>query len=299
MVVNQSLPNVMIGIAIFLSPLFFLLCRKKHGRFRIRLKEAAIVAATWVGAFLLIFVVCLFVVTPKKLVTTAREDRNAEHTARIKAEGELEKANIELHAMTPGEQSQKISWLQSSVDTLGKKLEVANATISRQQSELDPLSKPIASAKFSVLINFQSLKEKASRYLGGGAAVALAKGTNALLEASAVEHFSDGDGHSRFLMDCAFDAPYMGKPTRALAETEYIQLYFRDTFAPIGIEISGGKVVLLINNQITLNFDIPAQTVSQQQDGYPVIVIRDVQKGLQPLLTPPSESVPDKATSPH
>ena len=115
MVINQSLPTVMIGIAIFLSPLFFLLCRKKHGRFRIRLKEAAIVAATWIASFLLIFGVYLFVVTPKKMVTAAEQDRNTEHASRVKAEIELGKANAELHAMTPGEQSEEIARLHATV----------------------------------------------------------------------------------------------------------------------------------------------------------------------------------------
>jgi hypothetical protein len=96
---------------------------------------------------------------------------------------------------------------RKEISDLKKELAAAQETIKKQQADRDPLSSPIASAKFTLVINFKSKKEAASNYFGSGAAVLLVSGANSrMLDGGVAEHISDGDGHSQVVIDCPFNA---------------------------------------------------------------------------------------------
>ena len=165
------------------------------------------------------------------------------------------------------------------------------------EGKFDPLNKPITTAQFTLLITFQDRKDTLGLSIGSGAFAALAVGKSALLSASTAEHISDADGHARAVMDCPFDAPYMGKPVKSLTAAEYIQLEFADGFVPINTDIASGQVVLVINNEVKLIFDIPPQKVTDKLDGQPGLILRDIKKGLEPL-TKQLSPTPNKEASP-
>lgn len=112
-------------------------------------------------------------------------------------------------------------------------------------------------------------------------------------------HFSDGEGHSTYTIDASSDASAnMGKPIHSLCEAGYLQLVLSNHTLPVGTEIEESEVRLVVNNQITLNFKVPAQRAEIEipTDGV-AIFARDIRDGLAPLTTPPS-STPDKGASP-
>lgn len=273
----------MIGIGIFASTMFVLRCRKRHRDVTKQLKDVGIASLFTGGAFVVVFLFHALLLTPKVLV---EESQAAKKTA--------EDAVAKVAKATPPPIT--IDFLDAEsrkqIQELKQDLSAANETIRRQRSEVDPLGKPIASARFTIVINFDNKKEERMITMSGafiylGAEGADKKGT-ALLWADAPQRSSDGECHSRLIATCPFDAPYMGKPIRALAEALFIQIEFADDFVPIDTELEGGQVVLVLNEQVTLNFSIPAQVVKEKLNDHPAIIIKDIQDGLSPLLTPPS-----------
>lgn len=302
LVFEKSLASSMIGLAIFGCSLFVLRRLRKHEDVKLRVKEFGQAALFTGGAFLIIWAIYFVAITPKQFVNQARSETREEKGKRESAEKERDTARNELHTLSPAGQTEEIGKLKSSVDTLGKKLEEANSTITRQQSANDPLNKPITSARFTLLINFKEKKEALSNYFGSGAGASLGVGDLVLLGGATADHNSDGNGHSRVVFDCPFDVSSMGKPVRSLSDARFLELQFADGFVPIDTELDDSRVVIVINNEITLNFEIPAQSVTRQIDRLNEkgtwIRTWDIQKGLAPLTKQPSPTPDMEASRP-
>jgi hypothetical protein len=231
-------------------------------------------------AIALIVIAIYLIYSPYKLY-------NREHTARIVAEqNKPAQAPLPIKLDVADEESRK------QIIDLRRELAEAQETIKKQNVDRDPLSSPIGSAKFTLLVNFKDKKEPKSNYFGTGAAVALGVDGKTVIAGGTADHFSDGDGHSRVVFESPFDSPYMGKPVRSLSEAKYLQIQFADGFVPVDTELGAGRVVLLINSQVTLTFDVPAQKVTTKIPEGTMIVLTDVQQGLAPLT-------PDTGASPH
>ena len=156
--------------------------------------------------------------------------------------------------------------------------------IVEKRDKQDPLEQPIASVTISLQINVENNKTSAGRNLGAPSYIGLGKGTQAILSGNAAEFMSDADGHYQILFACPVDDPYMGKPIRSLVDAEYIQMEFLESVIPLNTKIGGGKIVFVINNQVTLKCDIPAQVVKDKLDDHPAFLIKDIQSMLKPLF---------------
>lgn len=256
---------------------------RKEGRTAARqflvsgIKGAGVVVAAWI----LILVMHLCVISPAAL--------NTEKQAAIDSLKDAQKAAtpapIRIDVLDT-EGRKKIEELQSE---LVKTKEALQNAITTGQS--NPLDNPIASARFSAVINFKSRKEELATHMSGAIIYLGREGSDkkgaAMLHGGTSLRSSDGHGHSRLIIDCPFDAPYMGKPIRTLTEASFIQVEFADDFVPIDTELDAGRIVLVLNNQVTLSFEIPAQVVKEKLNGKPGFVVNDIQNGLKPLLTPP------------
>ncbi|MEA3186778.1 MAG: hypothetical protein QOD99_608 [Chthoniobacter sp.] len=87
---------------------------------------------------------------------------------------------------------------------------------------------------------------------------------------------SDGKTSYRIVCTAPVDVPYMGKPISKLVDSEYIQTKLG--FVNTDTVVTGGSVVGVINNTITLDFIIPAQTTGSNG-----IMIPNLSDGLKPL----------------
>jgi hypothetical protein len=172
------------------------------------------------------------------------------------------------------------------------KLDQAYKTI----DALSPLKQPIASVRITVTASIPSDKSGASEYVGQGAIVWLSKGDTALLSANAGDHSSDGKGNISFVAECSPDNSYMGKPIGRLTDAEYIQVAFAQEYMPINSIVTGGKVTFVVNNQVTLNFSVPRQTLAVERElgrMATLMFVRDLKDGLAPLLK--AETVDQKS----
>jgi hypothetical protein len=155
-----------------------------------------------------------------------------------------------------------------------------------------PLDEPIASARVMVFFTVSNNKQPATQMDGQVSAVAFAKGASVLFQGGTFIHNSDGNGNYNLTVDFPMNDPYMGKSVRSIADAEYIQIEFDKDFVPLNTNLTGGQVILTINNRVTLKFKIPAQNVTQiiRQDR-PAISVRDLDEGLAPLkrLSTPKE----------
>jgi hypothetical protein len=286
-VIKEPLRSIGIATAIFVISIVLHWYRKGFDQL---MKDTVVIAVEGAAAtiilFVVVFVVHVFVLTPKHRYETvaAQVAPTPEQSPRIRLD-------------VADEESRK------EISDLKKQLVIAQETIKQQQSERDPFSAPIASARFTLLINFVSIKEAASNYFGPGAAVLFASSTETMLSGGVAQHTSDGNGHSQAVIECPFDSPAIGKPIRSLAEAKFIGLQFSAGFVPADTELAPSRAVLLINNQINLTFEIPAQRVIQKivaaggAEGTS-IVLTDIRKGLAPLVTQPSPT-PDKEEPKH
>jgi hypothetical protein len=158
------------------------------------------------------------------------------------------------------------------------------------------LEQPIASVRITVAVSIPADKSGASDYIGQGALVWLSKGDTALLSANTGDHNSDGKGNISFVAECNPDNTYMGRPIKRLTDAEYIQVGFAQSYVPMNSVVAGGKVTFVVNNQVTLNFTVPPQTLAMEHEFgqmATLMFIRDLKEGLAPLRQ--AESVDQKS----
>jgi hypothetical protein len=160
---------------------------------------------------------------------------------------------------------------------------------------LQPLKQEIAAVRFTVIIDFKSPKEGHVRDLDSGMAIILVVPSGkkdedrGILWGTTFEHVSNGQGESRFVIDAPFDTYSMGKTVSSLADVDKIVMHFKEQFMPVGADIEGGQVVMVVNNQITVNFKIPPQVVSQRLDSEKTaIMLKNVKKEMRQVIKPPS-----------
>ena len=238
----------------------------------------------------LIFIGVYFFYAPYKLY-------NVEHSARLVAERKVKSPP----EPTPLKLDVADLDAREELKQTKQRLASAYATI----RELDPLRQPIASVRITGNISMPTDKRAASDYIGGGVIVFLVRGATSMLAGHVGEQHVDGKGNIRFAIQCDPDDPdntYMGKPIEKLAEAEYIQVAFKQTDVPINSQVAGGKITFVVNNQITLSFSVPAQTLNTQAkfgDMGTLMFVRDLKPGFSTFIKRLSERNPDREGSPH
>jgi len=252
LVFNRSLASGMIGVAIFASTLVYLRSRKRHKEAKQQLKDVGIAASITGAAFVIVFLFHFLILTPKALI---EENQAAKRTA----ESALSRATpVPLQF----EVTETDAQARAELATTKAQLEKAEAKI----RSLDPLEQPIASARITVSVSIPANKGRTpSELVGQGGIVWLSRGVTALLSANAGDHSIDDKGNISFVADCLPDNPYMGKPIKRLTDAEYIQVAFGQEYMPINSVVDGGKVTVVVNNQVTLNFTVPPQTMSMER----------------------------------
>jgi hypothetical protein len=173
------------------------------------------------------------------------------------------------------------------IETLERQLKLANETIGRQQVELDPLGKPIASVRFTVSIDMLDRNDP-GHDIDSSMLLILGNGDKGILWGTTTEHFETEQGHRRYFIDVPFDAAQMGKPVATLSEADRIIMQFKENMVPLGTKIAGGQIAMLVNNQITVVFEIPAQTIEKKANDHPVIIVRNIQSEMKKVIKQPS-----------
>lgn len=160
-------------------------------------------------------------------------------------------------------------------------VDAANETLQHQQIDLDVLAKPIVSATFFIRLRVAGKKESPRHEPRSGAVVALSDTSIVFLRGKTTERDSEEDGYSTFLLHCPFDRCYMGQPVRELARATHLDVFLDNEFAPVGSQVDG-NIMLVLNSQISLTFEIRTIVV-RQSESLPFIVITDIKNGLEPL----------------
>ena len=184
----------------------------------------------------------------------------------------------------PGEPINKsLNQLLQKVDALQKAM---------QDSSTNPLQDPIASASATATIDVLTDKPyNVGSNIGEGGAIAFCSGDDAFLIAKTTNNetmeTASGQGKYQIVGICSVDDMYMGKSVNSLLNAKYIQIIYPKSLIPVDTMILGGKVVWVINNRITLKFDIPMQA-AKEYGANSGIIIQGISDGLQPLSVTPS-----------
>lgn len=249
--------------------------------------------------FTAIFVIFFLFISPKRLVEESRKSNDSTRKERdslnLKAnelQSKLDKKDLSIKVdMTDLDARER---LQQTTDQLIKTqadLKATQANLLQADAKiakLDPLQQPIVSIKISASLTIPSDKGTASNYLDRGAEVHLGRGATSLLIGTTTHHLGNGKGQRDFLLDGSEQSAYMNHPIKDLADAEYIQMAFPESVAPKNTEVTGGEIIITVNNQVRLRFAIPKQVISWEKtlDGGEKVTslfIRDIKNELRPL----------------
>jgi len=161
-----------------------------------------------------------------------------------------------------------------------------------KNSKSNPLNEPIASASATATVDVLT-DDKPSANMGWGGLVLFASANNeVMLMGTTINNATlpseSGKGRFRIVCDCPVDSPSMGKSVNNLASASYIQIAFRKEIIKPNTKILGGQVIWVINNRITLKFDVPEQVTGPYGNDLSVLFIRSLTDGLSPLIMEPS-----------
>jgi hypothetical protein len=83
------------------------------------------------------------------------------------------------------------------------------------------------------------------------------------------------------------ESTFINEPVATLLETSFIQLEFTDSLIPEGTVIDRGDIVLVVNNRVSMRFQIPPQTLRAPTDAgsshATIGFVYDLKDGLAPL----------------
>ena len=280
----------MIGAAIFASTLLILRCRNRHEEVRSRLRDVPLAVLVTSAAFVLVFLAHFCVITPK----TLWQEEHAKAAPAVAVAPIPNPTPFKLDVdVKDAEGRKELEKTRGELAATRQELAESKATI----RGLDPKQQPIASLRFTVVIK-RGGEKNPGHDLQSGFGIILIAVNKELLIAITGEHFENAQGERRYVVDAPFDAPIMGKPVATLASVTDISMQFQDNMVPVGTSIIGGQIALVVNNQTTVTFDIPAQIVAQCLGDNTLIAVRGIQSQMRKVITPPSPN-PDTATSPH
>jgi len=155
-------------------------------------------------------------------------------------------------------------------------------------SASDPLHEPIASASATATVDFLT-DHKPGANIGWGGVIILVSGSSSLLTAQTLNNTSlstvDGQGRFRIIGNCSIDDKYMGKPVSSLIAANGMGVIFNKNIVAPNTKALGGQVVWVINNRVTLKFDVPAQTTRAIPEEGSLLMINNLADGLGPLKT--------------
>lgn len=144
--------------------------------------------------------------------------------------------------------------------------------VTRLEASL-PQNQLIASASVTAEIFCVSDENLSNHYIDNGCFVGFGKGSEAILTAYSGDSFGQkiGEGTVRYrtVAQMASDDASVGRKVMTLTEAQYIQIEFG--VMPERMNIKGGKIVVVLNGFLRLEFAIPSQVADGRK-----IFIHDV-----------------------
>jgi len=138
----------------------------------------------------------------------------------------------------------------------------------------NPYRELIRTATATVEVTIRSSEEIDGRYITAGGYLAFVIKSGAILLVSSPECFGKQIGEERVQYHGVFDLDttdiYTKNHIYALKNTEYIQIVFVPI--PDNSQVLSGKAVVTINNSVRIEFDVPAQQMTNSN-----ILIKDIQ----------------------
>ena len=166
-----------------------------------------------------------------------------------------------------------------------RELEKANQKI----ASLSPVNASVVSASATVNIYFTLDGRRQMVYMEPEIFVAIASGTHAIIvetatatSAASVNSDATKDVLS-FVVECPSDGPSIGTPVKNLISADTVAMVCGTNLIGSGVKVIGGNVIWVINNIITLRFNIPEQISRSYPQGGSEIIISDLKDGIKPL----------------
>lgn len=158
------------------------------------------------------------------------------------------------------------------------KLDASLKEIDARLKAQDPMRQSIVSAMAKAEVTIKSGANEGGHFIDVGGMAALAAGTNGLILVSSVDSFGNQTGNGEVVYLGVFAMPAggtaIGKPIDSLKEAEYVQVEFGKL--PADSLVIRGKVEFIINNFLSLKFEIPQQKALGRK-----VFVRDLGVGLK------------------
>jgi hypothetical protein len=164
----------------------------------------------------------------------------------------------------------------------GEEINISLKKIVERLEQQDPLRQPIASCTATVTIYVKSDEQVNSHFIDRGGYVAIARGSEAILQASSHESWGKQTGQGvvvyRGVFSTPADSSAVGKPIKSLMDGQYLQIEFAKM--PENAVVTKGKVIFVLNDLTRLEFNIPEQRATDRQ-----IFVRELSAGMKPLAS--------------
>ena len=164
----------------------------------------------------------------------------------------------------PGEE------INQSLKKLLERLEAARAA-----------NQPLATASITVDVVIRSKQQENSHFMDQGGYAALASGRDTLVVAWSTDSYGQTVAADEVRYRSVFQMPaddrMVGRPLSALSAGQYLQIEL--AAMPENQVILRGKAIVVLNGNLRLEFDVPAQKTKGRQ-----ILIPDVQRAVNELL---------------
>ncbi len=204
-------------------------------------------------------------------------------TVLVKAEKSAKSANIIT------EKAEKE--MKNTIGMVNKQLKASNEHVSKTEKELiekinllDPLKQPIYAVSATVEAMTPSTGRRNIHLEDEGAYLLLVdKKDEILVSLSAGDSHLISQDNNKYLLYWSMlrlpeTSPLIGKPVSFLKQTEYLAIRFNHMND--NERVIGGRVVVIINNAIQLNFKISEQNIT---DKLKLIVVQDLKSSLSVL----------------
>jgi len=241
-----------------------------------------------VSLSLVVFLVHLMVIVPSKVRDDAAKKHNEENEQILKRTKESMQRQEAKHTakLVESERTRTNIYTLENVDT--KRLGEAEEKLQRAENRirtLDPMLQPIASLTATVRLSFTNAEYKGD-FIKRGTGIALAKGSRVLAHAFNIDHLFWKSIYTMQFQFPTHDTP-MGKPMSILASADNIELIFKKGGIPTNTWLVKGQITFILNGQIPLQFDIPAQHLNHQPDENPLVTVQDLANGFAPITQHP------------
>lgn len=235
----------------------------------------------------------------RKVGSRNREAEKLRHEATA-LRAERDKAQLEL---APWKERAQKEFPFDDVTLALAKLDAKTETVLAmfRSSIVNPLNEPIVSASCFITLYTDQDTGDGGGHMGNGAYAAFGAGGVALLSAVVREHVTKPNGIFEFRAMAGVSDPLIDKPVHSITSATFIQINVAKGAFKDAPQISGGVVVWVINNRISLRYGIPKQKAELIDDKNYKILVPDLRAGLLQLeeiarqqgarsITPPASS---------